>query len=238
MLNFIILDDEKNHAKFLKLNLENYFLKNDLSATVKLATSCYEEVLDYLESNFKISVYFLDINLNSAINGIEIAHQIRKIDKCSYIIYTTAHIEYSLDGYKTKTFDFLTKPIKDDDLKRCCDNLFEDYNKNKTNDKSYYWLKSGSKIHKIDINEIVYFNKYRNTIEVTTKKETLKGYDTLKNVKDIVETFNFVMPNKSMLINIDFIQFIDLKKNYINMINDLSIPITRHYKQDIKNLMK
>ena len=36
---------------------------------------------------------------------------IRKLNKNAYIIFTTAHTEFSLIGYKYKTFGFLSKPI-------------------------------------------------------------------------------------------------------------------------------
>ena len=49
-------------------------------ATIVFAASNSEDLLNYLNTN-TVDVLFLDIDLNSTPNGIEIAKQIRKTNK-------------------------------------------------------------------------------------------------------------------------------------------------------------
>ena len=49
-------------------------------ATIVFTASNSEDLLNYLNTN-TVDVLFLDIDLNSTLNGIEIAKQIRKTNK-------------------------------------------------------------------------------------------------------------------------------------------------------------
>ena len=87
MLNFIICDDESHMLNRLSLLFEKTFIKNDFDAKIVLKTSDYKELLSYMSSNI-VNVVVLDIEFkNSNINGLNIAEEIRKINKDCYIIF-------------------------------------------------------------------------------------------------------------------------------------------------------
>ena len=50
------------------------------------------DLLNYLNTN-TVDVLFLDIDINSTLNGIEIAKQIRKTNKFTYIIFIKNIVE-------------------------------------------------------------------------------------------------------------------------------------------------
>ena len=110
MLNFVICDDNLNILDRLEKMLDTIFCKNDFEAQVAFSSDNTEEVLNYISSN-KVDVAMLDINLKSNKTGIELAKEIRKINKNIYIIFTTGHLEYAMIAYKVKTFDYIAKPI-------------------------------------------------------------------------------------------------------------------------------
>lgn len=105
--------------------LDTIFCKNDFEAQVAFSSDNTEEVLNYISSN-KVDVAMLDINLKSNKTGIELAKEIRKINKNIYIIFTTGHLEYAMIAYKVKTFDYIAKPINYDRLEETIIRLFED----------------------------------------------------------------------------------------------------------------
>ena len=110
MLNFAICDDNLNILDRLEKLLENIFIKNNFDAKVSFKSDNTKDMLDYVREN-KTDVIMLDINLKSNKNGLELAQEIRKLNKNSYIIFTTGHLEYAMIAYKFKTFDYLAKPI-------------------------------------------------------------------------------------------------------------------------------
>ena len=100
-------------------------------ATIAFTSTTAEELLDYL-NNHTVDVLFLDIDLNSASNGIEIAKQIRKTNKFTYIIFITAHFEYIVSAYECKTFDFIHKPFNLSMLEKTINRLADDIRNNST----------------------------------------------------------------------------------------------------------
>ena len=127
MLNFVICDDNLNILDKFSSILENIFIKHNYDAEIGLKTSNIDELLKYIDEN-KTDVLILDINLKSDKSGLEVAAKVREKNKNTYIIFTTAHLEYAMMAYKFKTFDYLAKPVTYDRLEETVVRLFEDIN--------------------------------------------------------------------------------------------------------------
>ena len=127
MLNFVICDDNINLLDRLEKMLEAIFSKNNYDASVVFKSDNADDILNYIDNNVT-DVLMLDINLKCNKSGLELAEEIRKRKKNSYIIFTTGHLEYAMVAYKYKTFDYLPKPIVYDRLEDTMARLFEDAN--------------------------------------------------------------------------------------------------------------
>lgn len=88
MLNFVLCNSNMNFLDRLNTTLNSLILKNDFDANIGFKSTKTSEILNYVVSN-KTDVLFLDINLNSSINGIELAEKIRKTNKDMYFIFVT-----------------------------------------------------------------------------------------------------------------------------------------------------
>ena len=86
--------------------LESILIKNNLSGEIAFSSTNPNEIINYIENN-AFDVIILDIDLKSKISGLSLANFIREKNKNSYIIFTTAHLEYSIVAYIYKTFDFV-----------------------------------------------------------------------------------------------------------------------------------
>ena len=129
MLNFVMCDDNQNILNRLEKYLEAILINNNLSGQVVYKTTSPDNLIHYVETN-SFDVVFLDIDLKTHISGIDLANMIRKRNKKAYIIFTTAHLEYSMVAYKYKTFDFLAKPITLERLEETILRLFDDISVN------------------------------------------------------------------------------------------------------------
>ena len=103
MLSFVMCDDNHNILNRLEKMLESILINNKLSGQVTYSTTNPDNLLNYVKTN-PIDVVILDIDLKSNISGMDLANIIRKRNKKAYIIFTTAHLEYSMIAYKYKTF--------------------------------------------------------------------------------------------------------------------------------------
>lgn len=225
MLNFIICDDEPHMINKLSLLFEKAFLKNDFDAKIVLKTSDYREVLSFMSSNV-VNVVVLDIEFkNSTVNGLNIAEEIRKINKDCYLIFITSHFEYVMEAYDYKTFAYLFKnSISVDTLSETLDRLFEDIS-----GSSIKFLKIDSKGTFVDFNDVQFIEKNGMKLIYHTSHGSLETYNSFSKIADKLPD-NFVRCHKSFIVNVNNIVHISLSNSSITFKNDEVCYIGPKYK--------
>lgn len=225
MLNFIICDDENHMLNRLSALFEKAFIKNDFDAKIVLKTSNYKELLSYMSTNI-VNVVVLDIEFkNSNVNGLNIAEEIRKINKDCYIIFITSHFEYLVQAYDYKTFAYLFKTsLSVDTLSDTLSRLFDDISSN-----SRRFLKIDTKGTFIDVNDIQYIEKNGMKLIYHTSHEKFETYNSFSKIEnDLPE--NFVRCHKSFIVNVNNIANISLHNSTITFKNGDICYIGPKYK--------
>lgn len=225
MLNFIICDDESHMLNKLSLLFEKAFMKNDFDAKIVLKTSNYKEVLSYMSSNI-VNVVVLDIEFkNSKLNGLNIAEEIRKINKDCYIIFITSHFEYLMKAYDYKTFAYLFKnSLSVDTLSDTLARLFDDVSGN-----SRKFLKIDNKGTFVDLNDVQFIEKNGMKLIYHTYHGNFETYNSFSKIESTLPK-NFVRCHKSFIANVDNIVNISLTNNSITFKNDDVCYIGPKYK--------
>ena len=228
MLNFVICDDNKNILDKFSVILENIFIKHNYEAEIGFTTSNVDDLLKYVNEN-KVDVLILDINLKSNKTGLEIASEVRKKNKNTYFIFTTAHLEYAMLAYKFKTFDYLAKPVTYERLEDTIVRLFEDIN-----GVPKRYIKIDNKNSVIDESDILYIKRDGMKLIYHTKNQDYETYSSFNKIQDKIPA-NFVRAHKSYIVNIDNISNVDSVSNLIYFDKDISCDIGPKYK---KNFME
>ena len=225
MLNFIICDDELHMLNKLSLLFEKTFIKNDFDAKIVLKTSNYEELISFMSSNI-VNVVVLDIEFkNSPINGLNIAKEIRKINKDCYIIFITSHFEYIMEAYDYKTFAYLFKnSITIDILSDTLNRLFDDISGSSTK-----FIKIDSKGTFVDLNDIQFVEKNGMKLIYHTSHDIFETYNSFSKIEDILPC-NFIRCHKSFIANVNNILHISLAKSSITFKNGDICYIGTKYK--------
>lgn len=229
MLRFVLCDDNKNTLEKTSSTLESIFCNNDIDATISFATTSSSKLLEYLTEN-EADVIFLDIDLSNKVSGIELAKEIRKVNKYIYIIFITAHFEYSMLAYKVKTFDFLVKPITYESLRDTVTRLHDDIYGNKN-----CFVKFGRSKKYIRANEIVYIEKDKAKATVHTLDSTVQVYATVDEITSCLPDY-FVRCNKSFIINKNRVSQVDMHERNLS-VNKLRINYTRRYVSDERKMI-
>ena len=127
---------------------------------------------------------------------MEFAKELRTIDKNFYLVFLTAHFEYSLLSFKCKTFDYLLKPVSTASLislfKRFKEELFSSDN------KVFINIKRGLSIRASDI---FFIERKQNRTYIHTKNCT---YDSSISLNDIYKTLpsnTFIRNHRSYIVN-------------------------------------
>lgn len=125
-MNIVIIDDELMAIEELKETIE--------SVRDNVSISCFSNYIDGLKSakNVNYDVAFLDISM-PGMNGLELATELKNINKNTNIIFVTGYSEYALDAFGVNASGYILKPAKASDVENALENLRVPvkYNENK-----------------------------------------------------------------------------------------------------------
>lgn len=231
MLNFVICDDNINILDRLEKMLETIFTKNNYNASVVFKSDNPDDILNYIDNNI-VDVLMLDINLKCNKSGLELAEEVRKRKKNSYIIFTTGHLEYAMVAYKYKTFDYLPKPITYDRLEDTVTRLFED-----ANELSKKYIKIDNKNTIIDEAEIQYIKRDGMKLVFHTSS---RDYDTYSSFNKFQEKLpeTYVRCHKSYIANLNQIKDVEPVSGTITFMDGNTCDIGPKYKKDFMEVLK
>lgn len=225
MLNFIICDDEPHMISKLSALFDKAFVKNDFDAKIVLKTSDYKELLSFISSN-AVNVVVLDIEFkNSKMSGLNIAEEIRKINKDCYIIFVTSHFEHIVEAYDYKTFAYLFKnALSVDTLSRTLNRLFDDIY-----GTSSKFLKIDNKGTFVDLNDVQFIEKNGMKLIYHISHDILETYNSFSKIEDKLPD-NFVRCHKSFIANVNNIVHVSFSDASITFRNNEVCYIGPKYK--------
>jgi two-component system response regulator AgrA len=237
MLYFIVLDDDLAHNTNTVKRLQGIFNDYDMEAQIALKATRPEEVVEYSSKNkTENNVYLLDVNVQSNINGIDVANIIRQQEVNAYIVFVSAYPEYVIPSLKTKVFDYLIKPISSDMLTECINSIHKDFMKvNAVKDPSIV-IKSGFNIYTLNLNEILYFEKYGHLLVVHNFSGKIESAESLDSIELKLDNKKFFRCHKFFIINISHIVRIDFLSNVVYLKNDETCAVSKRCKKELKNI--
>lgn len=230
MLKIAICDDEKYFQEQVKIYVEEYLSAKGILYEIKTFSSGLRflnlgiELLQY-------SIIFLDIKMDD-INGIEVAQQIRTYSSDIYIVFVTAFLNYSLDGYKVDATRYLLKGNDNfnESICECMDNIF--YKMNYIVEKKEFF-KEGKNI---PIERIVYIESKLHKLEFHIMENDLHKYTlyaTLNDLEKEIGKFHFLRIHQSFLVNLKHIKNVTGYKVVLSNNQQLIVPKARY--KEVKN---
>ena len=231
MLNCVICDDNENLLERLEKMLETIFTKNNYEASVVFKSDNADDILSYIDNNIA-DVLMLDINLKSSKSGLELAEEIRKRKKNSYIIFTTGHLEYAMVAYKYKTFDYLPKPLVYERLEETITRLFED-----ANELSKNYIKIDNKNTLIDEAEIHYIKRDGMKLVFHTPSRDYETYSSFNKFQEKLPS-TYVRCHKSYIANLNQIKDVEPVSGIITFTDGNCCDIGPKYKKDFLEVFK
>lgn len=225
MLKIFICEDNKDQRQKFESIIENFILIENYDMALQLSTENPFEIIDYLKSNNTSGLYFLDIDLHSDINGIQLAEKIREYDPRGFIVFITTHAEmsYLTFLYKVEAMDYIIKDNYNNIQQRiseCIKNAHTKY-RSKTSDlNKIFSIKADDKIINIELNEIMFFETSPTIHKVILhcKNRQVEFYGKMKEIEAKLPA-KFCRCHTSFLINKDNVSEIDKKNRIAYMLN-------------------
>lgn len=229
MLRAIIIDDEESGIETIRiLASRNPELIRIVASTLK-PTEGIKLIEDY-----KPDVIFLDISMPD-MNGFEL---LTRLDFRGFkLIFTTAHREYAIEAIKKRAFDYLLKPIDNDDFKKCLINIHGELEirpaqiSPSTNSLIEVQLKDG--IHFLKQKEIIRLEASRSyTVFYLENGKKLVASKSLIEFESKLDPNLFYRCHKSHIINLNKVQKFINHDGFFALMSDDSMPdISKNNKE-------
>lgn len=193
-----------------------------------------EKLRQDLRDGIIYDMLFIDIELGSALNGIDIGLCVRNNlkNEAMQIIYISSFASYALELFKIRPLDFLIKPISKEMVYETLNIGIRLAQKNEVT----FQYKQGRDWNKIYIREIIYFKSIDREVEAVTVRGNIIFYGSLERIYEQLKAYNFFYAHKSYLIN--YIHVKEFFYDELIMTNDDVIKIAQPRRKKVREIHK
>lgn len=232
VLRIAIVDDEEFFRKRIGTILEKFL---DIRKTeYRIDFYCSGADIVRLGKNIcDYNVFFLDVSMKD-VDGIAAAREIREYSRNAVIVFVTAYIDYSIEGYKVNALRYVLKDGNnlEDSLHECMEAVLMEVSKK--NPSICFHFNEGEKL--IHTDKIMYIESRLHKLEfhmADDGESIYTMYNTLNEMEQKLETFRtFIRIHQSFLANLKYIEMVN---NYtISLSNGEEIKASRSRYSSVK----
>ncbi len=235
MVRCIAIDDEPMALRQIK----SYIERTEQLELVAVCRSALEaqEVL----KTTNVDLLYVDINMPD-MNGLEF---VRSIDVGHYIVFTTAHPEFALEGFKLNAIDYLLKPFSYEEFMKATQKVISlvdlverchaaesaiAQNEAEAADKEVISVKADYKTQLVKVADIVYLESAGEYVRLHIEgSSTITTLFRLKNMETTLPADGFLRVHRSYIVNVKRIA--SYTKGRIFLDNGEYIPLGENYKE-------
>ena len=235
MVRCIAIDDEPLALRQIKSYI-------DRAEQLELVAVCRsaKEAQKVLEQN-SVDLIFVDINMPD-MDGLEL---VRSLTSTHYIVFTTAHPELAIEGFKLNAIDYLLKPFTFEEFMKASQKAISlvdlverchaaesaiAQNEAESSDKEYISVKADYKTQLVKISDIVYLESAGEYVRLHIEgSSTITTLFRLKNMETSLPQDNFLRVHRSYIVNLRRIS--SYTKGRIFLDNGEYIPLGENYKE-------
>lgn len=220
MIKIALCDDNLKSIENIAKLMEAAIIEIDLDAEITIVTDDQSIVYNEIK-NGNIDILFLDVDFqNTGKNGVELASELRKFNKEFYLVFLTAHFEYSLLSFKCKTFDYILKPITNSAITTVFKRFKDEFTS--TDNKLLVNIKKGLSIRAKDI---LFIERKQNRTYIHTKNCTYDSSISLNNIYKTLPHDMFLRNHRSYIVNTQAISKVNKKISKIFFDKSISCPM-------------
>lgn len=193
------------------------------------------EAVSYMKSE-SVDLVFLDINM-PRVTGLQFLSLLRNQPM---VVFVTAYSEYAVDSYEYEAIDYLLKPIAFDRFLKAATkaldrvqtpvSAIQEHATVSKKEQQFLYLKSGPKLHKLSLSDILYVEKDGNYLNFHTAEQKILSRQNMKNIFQILPESEFARVHRSFVINLAHISTIE---NHQLMVAGQSIPLSSQYREEL-----
>lgn len=239
MLDIFVCEDNAAQRRTVVNIIQNTVLIEELDMQLTLDTGDPYMLLEKVKTSQNTGIYFLDIDLNSNMNGMKLAQQIRLYDPRGFIIFITAHSElsYMTFQYRVEAMDFVLKDNPAEakvKIRECLLNAMERYTLQTNRTHKVYTIEINGRKISVDYDDILFFETSGNIHKLILhgKDRQIEFSGTMKELADTLGS-DFVRCHRSFLVNKKNIKEVDAKNRILYFANGETCLISTRMMKEL-----
>ena len=231
MLKIAVCDDEEQFRKIVGKYIEVFLTKQFIDFHIDYFQSGVE-FAGLEEEMSQYDVAFLDISMDK-LDGIEVAKRLRKYSDKVIIVFITAFLDYSLEGYKVNAIRYLLKssPNLKLDFDECMETVLDKINY--TTPKKNFRFREVEK--EVELNNIVYIESRLHMLEFhisENNEEIYTMYGILAKLEEEIKGYGFIRAHQSYLVNLRYVK--EAKKRKLSIKDGRVLEVPRARWKDVE----
>ncbi len=205
-----IIEDSDEDLKLLTDNLNRY--KEEYKTDFAILS--YKNINSFLEAySMQFDILFIDIDLGTTSNGLDLAREIRKKDEDVVIIFVTNLSKFALKGYEVDALDYMLKPIRYTSFVSRIQKALRVIDSRPTEN---ILVDVSSGMRKIPLNSLLYVEVIGHSIKYHLINEVVEGKGTLKEIEKKIDNKSFSRCNYCYLVNLRYVEGVEKYECLIN----------------------
>lgn len=235
MLHIFICEDNEVHRARIEATVNRYLFSDDFNMKLALSADNPAALIEYLKTHKDQSgLFFLDIDLQSDINGIELAAKIKEMNVSATIVFITTHSEmvHYVFRLKVEAMEYILKDSPPEEIEQriieCIQAAYQRFLDGKHSKIKYFTVKIGNQRLNVPHGDILLFEPsavQRNKLLLHKVNSTLEFYGTINDVSNL--GLPFFKCHQSTVVNINHVTRVDAVSREAEMIDGAIISIAR-----------
>lgn len=222
-------DDEREVSRIRKLITEY-----QLSRPAFIDCSYFTNSTDFLCEirGGEYDLILLDI-LTSGVGGIQVAQELRELDRNVRLIFVSASSEFAVESYHVEAYYYLLKPVDADSLFRLLDKIRGELS---VQAEQGFILRSRDGVVRIVFAKLAYVEVMNKTLffhladgVVCEASAALADFE-----EKLLSRPEFLKTHRSYLVNLNFIEAIDI--GFVRMKDGHSVPVSRKRRSQVQDV--
>lgn len=223
-LRCLIVDDEPLARQVLR-----NFLDTAPDVQIVGEANSAQKALEMLQQ-LAVDALFVDIKM-PGLSGLSL---VKSLPHPPAVVFVTAYPEHAVAGFDLEAVDYLVKPYSQARLLEAVNRIRKRV-ANQQPQPEFISLKADKRLHKVNFENLYYFQAASDFVKVFHSGKTLIVSDTLKNLEAQLPNPPFCRIHKSFLINVRHLEYVEGNQA---MVNGEAIPIGAAYRELLTRLLK
>lgn len=198
---FLIVDDEPLARKLIAAHASHI-------EALEPAGACGNaiEAINFLRTK-PVDLVFLDVQMPE-VTGIQF---VRSLKKPPAVIFTTAYRDFAPEAFELEAIDYLLKPISFERFVKSVNKFFEKRAavsgivEKKDAEGEFLYLKSGRKIQKIALPDVLYIESLDDYVKVHLKDKIFITRENISSLEQKLANGSFVRIHRSFIVSTRFV---------------------------------